>query len=159
QPSRATGGCDWDLTRFVAVPEASSASLLLLGLLVLHVKGRAAKLTAGLVLAALACGASEPSVAASDRIAGFSLERLGRLTERMQEFQRDGRVSGVVTLVFRHGVVAHGDALGYQDLARKTPMQRDTIFRIASMTKPITSVAVLMLVEEGKLGLNDPVDR
>jgi CubicO group peptidase (beta-lactamase class C family) len=146
----------------VAVSEAGSASLLLLGLLVLHVKSRAAKLTAGLVLAALACGASgasEPSVAASDRIAGFSLERLGRLTERMQEFQRDGRVSGVVTLVFRHGVVAHGDALGYQDLARKTPMQRDTIFRIASMTKPITSVAVLMLVEEGKLGLNDPVDR
>ncbi len=124
---------------------------------------RRPNLAVALLLAALACAASggsaPPAAVPSDRRAGFSLERLDRLAERMREFERDERLSGVVTLVCRHGIVVHGDALGYQDVARKTPMRRDTIFRIASMTKPITSVAVLMLVEEGKLGLNDPVDR
>ncbi len=91
--------------------------------------------------------------------AGMSSERLDRLTARMHDFEQDDRISGVVTLVSRSGVVVHSDALGFQDVAARTPMRRGTLFRIASMTKPITSVAVLMLVEEGKLGLSDPVER
>jgi len=115
-----------------------------------------------LVLAALACateGPAPPPEVVAAEWAGFSPERLARLSERMQEFERDERISGVVTLVFRDGVIVHNDVLGYQDVEKQTPMRRDTLFRLASMTKPITSVAVLMLVEEGKLGLNDPVER
>ncbi len=116
-----------------------------------------------LVLAALACATGEgpapPPEVTSPEWAGFSSERLARLTARMQEFEQDERISGVVTLVYRDGLVVHSDVLGYQDVEKKTPMRRDTLFRLASMTKPITSVAVLMLVEEGKLGLGDPVDR
>jgi CubicO group peptidase (beta-lactamase class C family) len=100
-----------------------------------------------------------PPEVAPPEWAGFSTERLARLTARMQEFEADERISGLVTLVWREGVVVHNDVLGYQDLESQTPMRRDTLFRIASMTKPITSVAVLMLIEDGKLGLNDPVER
>ena len=116
-----------------------------------------------LALAVLACvrhpGPGAPLADASPERAGFSRERLARLGERMREFEADDRLSGVVTLVWRKGDVVHRDVLGYQDVEAKTPMRRDTLFRIASMTKPITSVAVLMLVEEGKLQLNEPVDR
>jgi CubicO group peptidase (beta-lactamase class C family) len=121
---------------------------------------RRASLVFAFVLAAFACATPEtpPSVAAPEW-AGFSSERLARLTARMQEFEADERVSGVVTLVWREGLVVHGDVLGWQDVEAKTPMRRDTLFRIASMSKPITSVAALMLIEEGKLRLNDPVDR
>ena len=66
--------------------------------------------------------------------------------------------AGVVTLLYRHGAVAQVNAVGWQDEAAKTPMRRDTIFRIASMTKPIVAVAVLILIEEGKLALTMPVD-
>jgi len=103
-------------------------------------------------------GAAPPQVAPPEW-AGFSSERLARLTARMQEFETDERISGVVTLVWREGVIVHNDVLGFQDVESQTPMRRDTLFRVASMTKPITSVAVLMLVEDGKLRLNDPVER
>jgi CubicO group peptidase (beta-lactamase class C family) len=121
---------------------------------------RRAGLGLGFVLGALACPApgGPPAVAPPGK-AGFSAERLARLTARMQELEADPRISGVVTLVWRKGRLVHADALGYQDVESKTPMRRDTLFRIASMTKPITSVAVLMLVEDGKLNLGDPVDR
>jgi CubicO group peptidase (beta-lactamase class C family) len=90
---------------------------------------------------------------------GFSGGRLGRLTTAMQAHVDAGSVAGVVTLVHRHGETVHSDVLGWQDEAAKIPMRRDTLFRIASMTKPIVSVAALMLVEEGKLRLGDPVDK
>ncbi len=91
--------------------------------------------------------------------AGFSRERLKRLTAAMQRYVDDGTVAGVVTLVHRHGETVHSDALGWQDKEAGTPIRRDTLFRIASMTKPVVSVAALMLVEEGKLRLGEPVDR
>src|ERR1700744_1629612 len=91
--------------------------------------------------------------------AGFSSERLTRLTKAMQAHVAAGSVAGVVTLVHRHGEAVHSDVLGWQDEEAKVPMKRDTLFRIASMTKPIVSVAALMLVEEGKLRLGEPVDR
>ena len=90
---------------------------------------------------------------------GFSGERLKRLTASMQTHVDAGSVAGVVTLVHRHGETVHSDVLGWQDEEAKTPMRRDTLFRIASMTKPIISVAALMLMEEGKLRLGEPVDK
>src|SRR5277367_1304300 len=90
---------------------------------------------------------------------GLSVARLKRLTDGMQGFVDRGVVTGVVTLIHRHGVEAHCDVLGFQDEEARQPMRRDTIFRIASMTKPIVSVATLMLLEEGKLRLDDPIER
>jgi len=90
---------------------------------------------------------------------GFSQTRLKRLTETIQGFVDQGLVTGVVTLVHRNGVEAHCDVLGFQDEEGRVPMRRDTIFRIASMTKPVISVATLMLLEEGRLRLDDPIER
>ncbi|HET9193337.1 MAG TPA: serine hydrolase domain-containing protein [Vicinamibacterales bacterium] len=90
---------------------------------------------------------------------GLSAERLKRVTELMQRLIDARTFSGSVTLIARNGRVAHFEALGLMDLESKKPMQRDAIFRIMSMTKPVVGVAVLMLVEEGKLRLTDPVGR
>lgn len=77
----------------------------------------------------------------------------------LEPFVERGDLSGVVTLTWQDGEVLQSDALGFQDIDAKTPMQRDTLFRIASMSKPITSVMALMLMEEGKLRLDDPIIR
>ena len=69
------------------------------------------------------------------------------------------QISGAVTVVARHGRVAHFEAHGLMDIEADAPMRKDTIFPIASMTKPVTGVAILMLVEEGKVRLSDPVSR
>ena len=90
---------------------------------------------------------------------GFSATRLERTRPAMQEFVDTGDVAGCVTLVWRHGEIARVDALGCSDGEARTPMTRDTLFRIASMTKPVTSVAALMLVEDGLIALDDPVSR
>jgi CubicO group peptidase (beta-lactamase class C family) len=90
---------------------------------------------------------------------GLSSERLQRLRAVMQQFVDEGRVSGIVTYVARNGRVAHLEAFGKADVEAGRPMQKDTIFRIASQTKALTSVAAMMLVEEGKIGLADPVSR
>lgn len=90
---------------------------------------------------------------------GVSSERLGRLHAGMQGYVDRHEAGGVVTLVARDGKVVDVHASGFQDVENKTPMQTDTIFRIASMSKPVTSVAVMMLVEEGKLFLTDPVSK
>ncbi len=88
----------------------------------------------------------------------FSRARLGRLHDIMAGYVERGAVAGVVTLLSRHGEV-HVDAIGAQDLDTLTPMRRDTIFRIASMTKPIVAAAAMILVEEAKFRLDEPVDR
>ena len=90
---------------------------------------------------------------------GVSAERLGRLHDGMKAFVDRKEVAGVVTLVMRDGKLADIHATGHQDIESNTPMRTDTIFRIASMTKPMTSVAVMMLYEEGKLFLTDPVSK
>ena len=90
---------------------------------------------------------------------GFSPAGLKAVTAAMQSAIDRGDAAGVVTLLYRHGEIAQVDAVGWQDEAAKTPMRRDTIFRIASMTKPIVSAAVLILMEDGKLNLTDPVDK
>jgi CubicO group peptidase (beta-lactamase class C family) len=90
---------------------------------------------------------------------GLSSERLQRIHEAVQRHIDAKDVSGSVTLVARKGRVAHLEAHGLMDIESKKPMPKDGIFRLASMSKPITGAAVMMLVEEGKVRLNDPVSR
>src|SRR6202049_593227 len=97
--------------------------------------------------------------AAGPESVGISSERLGRLHRGMQAFVDRREAGGIVTLLGRNGKVVNVNASGFQDVESHTPMRTDTIFRIASMSKPITSVAVMMLYEEGKLLLTDPVSR
>jgi CubicO group peptidase (beta-lactamase class C family) len=90
---------------------------------------------------------------------GLSSERLARITARLSADVEKGTIPGAVLLVARHGKIAAFDAVGMLDPATKKPMTRDAIFRIYSMSKPITSVAAMMLFEEGKLALDQPVSR
>ncbi len=90
---------------------------------------------------------------------GMSSERLARIRTGMQRYVDSGMVPGVVTLVARRGRVVHFEAIGYRDVEAKAPMTTDTIFRIASMTKPIASVALMTLYEEGHFLLNDPISK
>jgi CubicO group peptidase (beta-lactamase class C family) len=90
---------------------------------------------------------------------GVSSERLERLHQAMQGFVDRKEAGGIVTLVAREGKVVDIHAVGFQDVEKNTPMKTDSIFRIASMTKPVTSVAIMMLYEEGKLFLTDPVSK
>jgi CubicO group peptidase (beta-lactamase class C family) len=88
---------------------------------------------------------------------GLSSDRLERITRAIQQSVDEGRISGGVALVARHGKVAYFQAVGMADRDAHKPMRPDTIFRICSMSKPITSVAVMMLYEEGRFTLSDPV--
>ncbi len=90
---------------------------------------------------------------------GLSKERLARLDGMLQTMVDERELAGVVTLLARHGKVAFIDVAGVQDIESNRPMTRDSIFRIFSMTKPITGVAMMMLYEEGHWRLNDPVSR
>jgi CubicO group peptidase (beta-lactamase class C family) len=91
---------------------------------------------------------------------GMSAKRLERITEHLdRNYVSNGKIAGCQTLVARHGHVAYFHSLGNADAERGTPMADDTIFRIYSMTKPITSIALMGLYEQGKFQLNDPVHR
>ena len=89
---------------------------------------------------------------------GLSRMRLARMHDVMVGYVERGELPGLVTLVSRRGAV-HVDAIGARTIGESAPMRRDTIFRISSMTKPITAAATMILVEECKLRLDDPVDR
>src|SRR5690348_7168675 len=80
------------------------------------------------------------------------------MTERVQQIIDSGELAGAATLVWKNGV-ARTACFGWRDIERKLPVERDTIFRIASMSKPITSVAALTLVDENRIALNDPIAR
>jgi CubicO group peptidase (beta-lactamase class C family) len=90
---------------------------------------------------------------------GFSSERLARIHEAVQRHIDANAISGAVTMVVRHGRIAHHEAHGLIDLESNRPMPKDAIFRLASMTKPVAAVAVMMMIEEGKVRLTDPVSR
>jgi len=90
---------------------------------------------------------------------GLSEERLHRIRETIQRYVDDRQISGAVTLVARKGKIAHLDPHGKMDLDANKAMSADSIFRIFSMTKPVAGVAILILMEDGKLRLNDPVSR
>ena len=97
--------------------------------------------------------------AAEPEAVGMSSERLERLDRVMQGYIDRNEVAGVVTLVARRGKVVHFSALGQRDVEAGAPMTHDSIFRIASMTKPIASVALMMLYEEGRFQLRDPISK
>lgn len=88
---------------------------------------------------------------------GMSSQRLERLTRGLETLVDRGRLPGIVMAVAKDGKIVHLEAAGKRDVASASPMQTDSIFRVYSMTKPITAVAMLMLMEEGKWQLNDPV--
>jgi CubicO group peptidase (beta-lactamase class C family) len=90
---------------------------------------------------------------------GLSTERLARLDAAMKKLVDEKQVAGIVTLVARHGKVVNYNAVGQLDVGKGTVMQKDSIFRIYSMSKPVTGVAMMMLYEEGKWQLNDPVSK
>jgi CubicO group peptidase (beta-lactamase class C family) len=96
-------------------------------------------------------GKSEPAAA------GFSSERLARITEYFNNEVTTGKIPGAVVLIRRRGKPAYYEAFGVRSVATKAPMTQDTLFTLFSMTKPITSVAALILVEQGKLALDDEV--
>jgi CubicO group peptidase (beta-lactamase class C family) len=103
-------------------------------------------------------GAADLATARPESV-GMSSERLGRLTSTMRGLSDSGQLSGVVTMVAKDGKVVHFEASGKRDVASGAPMRKDAIFRIYSMSKPITGVAMMMLFEEGKWQLNDPVSK
>ncbi len=93
------------------------------------------------------------------RAAGFDPVRLARIDRHFRRFVDDGRLPGWLVLVSRHGRVVHASTYGWRDLEARLPVEMDTLFRIYSMTKPVTSVAAMMLYEEGAFELSDPVAR
>jgi CubicO group peptidase (beta-lactamase class C family) len=90
---------------------------------------------------------------------GLSAERLKRVHALVQRYIDQGEIAGAVSLVARRGRIAYFESQGVMDLESKKPMQNDAIFRLASMTKPVTSIAVMMLHEEGRFLLDDPVSK
>ena len=118
---------------------------------------------AGLLLAIATIGSAgaEPvlSVAAKPEDVGLSSSQLARIEAATQKHIETGLVPGAVMLVARRGKIAWHKTMGFRDRAARDPMQPDSIFRIYSMTKPIVSVAAMMLVEEGRLQISDPVSR
>ena len=100
-----------------------------------------------------------PAFGAGAAPGGFAPDGLKRLISVLKPFVDQAEAVGLLTMVYRRGEVAQVEALGWQDREAKIPMARDTIFRVMSMTKPMVSVATLMLVEEGKLKLTDAVTR
>jgi CubicO group peptidase (beta-lactamase class C family) len=99
-----------------------------------------------------------PTTARPEEV-GLSGDRLKRIPAVIQRHMDEGQIAGAVTLVARNGRVAHLQAHGYLDAAAKRPMPAEAVFRIMSMTKPVVGVAILMMMEEGKLRLSDPVSR
>jgi CubicO group peptidase (beta-lactamase class C family) len=108
-------------------------------------------LCAGLVFALAARADTERN--------GFSVERLARVDALLERYVEDGRVAGVVALVLRDGKPVYERALGWADREAGRKMTMDTVFRIASQTKALTSVAILQLMEEGKLTVNEPAGK
>jgi CubicO group peptidase (beta-lactamase class C family) len=113
----------------------------------------------GLFLVAGFAGAASLPRATSPEAVGFSSARLQRLTHAFNAEVDNGAIPGAVVMIVRDGKVAYAKAFGFRDRAAKASMPPDAVFRIASMTKPITMVAALMLAEEGKLQIMDPASR
>jgi len=89
--------------------------------------------------------------------AHFNRQKLDRVGDYLRDQIAQGKIPGAIVLIRQHGKTVYHEHFGVRDVATKLPMTDDTIFRLFSMTKPITSVVAMMVVEEGKLGLNDPI--
>jgi len=110
------------------------------------------------LIAALPLQAAELPIVTPEDV-GFSSERLGEITAFTRRDVDDGKLVGVVTMVARKGKIVHFDAVGNYGLDNDKPIDKDALFRIYSMTKPITTVAMMMLYEEGEFQLGDPVSK
>lgn len=119
----------------------------------------AARLALGALLATslAACEKQASAPTAAGVTAGMSTERLKRLDAHFHQLVDEGKIAGVVTWIARRGTVVHEDAYGMADIAAKRAMDKDAYFYVYSMTKPITTVALLMLYEEGRFQLSDPL--
>ena len=119
------------------------------------------RLAAVMLCSALLCAKdSVPYTEHADpKAAGMDRARLASIPIRMQEFVEAHTTAGMVTLIARHGRVASFEAVGYQDLEKKQTMRKDTMFRIASLTKPVTCAGIMILADEGKLSIIDPVEK
>ncbi len=104
-------------------------------------------------------GLAQPLPLSSPEKEGFSTARLERLHRHFDQLTSSGERPGAITLIVRNGRIVDWRTYGFRDAENRLPMEKDTIVHIYSMTKPITSVAVMMLVEEGKLALDDRVDK
>ena len=102
---------------------------------------------------------SEPLNKVKPEDVGMSTERLQRISQMIKRHMDAGEMTGAVAVVARKGKIAYVTAQGVMDLESKQPITPATMFRVASMTKPVTGIAIMMLVEEGKIRLNDPVSR
>src|SRR5687767_96316 len=124
-------------------------------------RGIRARTMPALLLAFLSSVATAQPATAGDAALkhGFSTARLQRLDSFMQQFVDSNRIAGAVALVLRDGNVVYERAVGWADKESSRRMTPDAMFRIASQSKALTSVAIMMLVEEGKIALNDPVSR
>ena len=111
-----------------------------------------------LVLLTCAAGAADLPTAKPESV-GMSTQRLGKLKSEMQALVDRNQLPGVVTMVAKDGKVVEFDVAGKRDVESGAPLQKDSIFRIYSMSKPITGVAMMLLFEEGKWQLNDPVSK
>ena len=99
----------------------------------------------------------QPLATATPEQVGMSGERLGRISTMLRQEIADGKLPGAVVMVARKGKIIYSDAIGFQDKGENTPMKLDSIFRIYSMTKPLASVAAMMLIEDGVIQLTDPI--
>jgi CubicO group peptidase (beta-lactamase class C family) len=120
------------------------------------------KITAALVIAALAVAVirgAEPLLRATPEAVGMSSERLQNATAVLRQFVADRKIAGAVAAVARHGKLVYLEPVGLQSRETREPMTERSLFRIYSMTKAVTSVAVLMLADEGKLRLGDPASK
>src|SRR4051794_36227027 len=116
------------------------------------------RLLRSLVLASLSFAIAS-SFAQSTPATGLDQNLLGRIPERMRHFVDEKTIAGVVTLVARGNDIVEFDAQGMADIEGKRPMAKDTIFQIMSMTKPVTAIGIMMLAEDGKLSVRDPVEQ
>src|SRR5215475_10255819 len=123
---------------------------------------RVLAVTVAIVIATTTLSTSRPSAQSDLPMAkaesvGMSTERLSRIHDYIQGYMDRNEIAGAVTLVARHGKVVHFDAQGARYKEINAPMQKDTIFSLMSMTKPIVSTALMMLFEEGRFMLDDPI--
>lgn len=102
---------------------------------------------------------ASPTVVSDPSQTGLDGAALARIPSRMKEFVAQGTVAGVVTLVARHGKIAALDAVGCTDIETKQALRTDAIFQLHSMTKPVVSIGIMMLMEQGKLAITDPVQK
>lgn len=110
-----------------------------------------------MVLAALPAGAQEPQVRARPLTLGLAPDKLAQVSELLDDYVKQQILAGAVVGVARHGQIAYLESFGDQDLGSRMPMSERSPFRIYSMTKSVTAVAVMILHEEGRFELSDPV--